>query len=150
MNLHREFSKMCLNKREGEIYDPIREKWIKNTPEETVRQQMIQFMLKRMNVPKNRIGVEKALSTLGITGNRKRIDICIWDENNKIKGIIECKAYHISQDESPYQQVLDYVRALNAKYYLVTDGIDLKGFYYDESLSQFLKMENPLEDVKNL
>ena len=56
--------------------DPIREKLIFITPEETVRQQVISYLLNVLNVPAKMIDVEVHLSHYGIK-SRRRVDILI-------------------------------------------------------------------------
>ena len=56
--------------------DPIRQKLIYITPEETVRQQAISYLTNVLSVPKDVIVVEQHLSHYGIKTN-KRADIVI-------------------------------------------------------------------------
>lgn len=75
--------------------DPIREKVIYITSEETVRQRVIAYLINELNVPRRMIDVEEHLSHYGIS-SRDRADIVVHkvDENNDLVPIlvIECKA----------------------------------------------------------
>lgn len=126
-----------LDIREGTIFDPIRKKYVSLTPEERIRQQTIRYLMKRLNVPPNRIGVEKTLHQLGDEGNKKRVDICIFDQNGVVIAIVECKAYYIGGQEDPYRQALDYVTSLNIRNYFVVDGYEMCGYHFNKALSQF-------------
>ena len=54
--------------------DPIREKLIQITPEETIRQQVISYLLDKLEIPHTMIRVEERLSHYGInTKNRPTI-----------------------------------------------------------------------------
>ena len=137
------FKRYKLTIKDNQIYDPIRKKYVALTPEEKVRQQTIKFLIQRLEVPKDKIGVEKSLSSLGDIGNRKRIDICIWGESEEILAIIECKAGNIDGWEAPYQQAIDYVESLKVRNYFVVDGWIMDGYHYDYERSQF----DPIEEI---
>ena len=135
------FKKYKIKIKDSSVYDPIRKKDVHCTPEEKIRQKTICFLLKELGVPENRIGIEKSLSSLGIPGNKKRIDIGIFREDSSIAAIIECKADFINYNESPYQQAIDYVTLLDAKYYFVCDGIDFIGYKHEKENDQFLLVD---------
>ena len=143
MYIEKLFKKYKLTVKDGKVYDPIREKYITLTPEEKVRQQMIKYMLKNLNIPAEKIGVEKTLDSLGDIGNKKRVDICIFGEGSEVVAVIECKADYIGKKESPYQQAINYVESLKIKSYFVVDGCEIKGYCYDYIRSQF----DPLEEI---
>ena len=141
MDVYNIFKKYKLKINGDKIYDPIREKFVKLTPEEIVRQKTICFLTKHLNTPKDKLCVEVALSTFGLANNRKRIDIGIFDDNKNLIGIVECKANLIGYNDSPFIQAIDYVTLLNVKYYFVVDGEYFHGYYYDSSNDQFVKLE---------
>ncbi len=95
MYINHIFKRYKLKIEGNKIFDPVRKKYVALTPEEKVRQQMIKFMQQRLKVPVCKIGVERSLSDLGDVGNRKRVDICIFGDDDKILAIIECKADYI-------------------------------------------------------
>ena len=125
----------------GRVFDPIRKKPVPATPEEFVRQRVIQYLLQEMHVPENKIVVEKALSSFGLAGNSKRIDIGILGEDNILNTIIECKAYGLQFSEAPFLQAIDYVEALKVKNYFVVDGVYFDCYTHDAQNFQFVKLE---------
>ena len=95
-----DFSKQSLPpvfKRQGkECYlDPIRDKLIYITPEETVRQWVLAYLINELHVPKDMILVEEHLSHYNIDSKR-RVDIVINAPLNETElvalAVIECKA----------------------------------------------------------
>ena len=88
MYINHIFKRYKLKIEDNRIYDPIRKKFVALTPEERVRQKTLKYMIQRMKVPADKIGVEKSLSSLGDIGNRKRVDICIWGPDEEI---LACK-----------------------------------------------------------
>lgn len=141
MDVFKTFKKYKLKIKGDQIFDPIRQKFVRLTPEEKVRQKTIQFMINYMGIPADKIGVELSLSTLGDIGNRKRIDIGVFNSDNKIVAIFECKADYIGYKEAPYQQAIDYVASLGVYRYFVVDGYDMIGFYYNTQRDQFDRID---------
>lgn len=91
--------------------DPIRKKLIYITPEETVRQRAICYIVESLGVPEGMIAVEQHLAHYGIK-TKRRADIVIHatDENDAIYplAVIECKAPEVYLDEKAYNQMIDY------------------------------------------
>ena len=139
MYVKKQFDSYKLKIDDGSIFDPIRNKYVKLTPEEIVRQQTVQFLIKKMRVPKDKICVEIGLSSLISTFSRKRIDICIFHE--KPIAIVECKANYIGYSDAAYIQAIDYVEELGLKCYFVSDGIELIGYFYNSARQQYEPME---------
>jgi hypothetical protein len=128
------------NKIEGDkIFDPIRCKYVHLTPEEQVRQKTIKFLTKRLNVPQNKIIVETSLSSLGVKGSKKRIDIGILDEDDLIMAVVECKAHLGAHQEDAFKQAKNYLLDLYTRYYFVTDGSTFDGYFYDTE--KFIKLD---------
>lgn len=75
--------------------DPVRKKLIYITPEETVRQRVISYLIDTLNVPLEMISVESHLSHYGID-SKKRADIIVHgvDSTDALipVAIVECKA----------------------------------------------------------
>lgn len=115
--------------------DPIRECLITVTPEESVRQQVIQFLLRDRNIPAHSICVEKPLSEYGLK-SRLRADIAIecYNESDTLAVlcIIECKAPHIPIDDRAYEQATHYADLLDARYVMITNGIACESYCWDE------------------
>lgn len=114
-------------------------KYVHLTPEELVRQGVLKFLMKRLAVPQKKIVVERSLSTFGIKGSRKRIDIGILDEENSLMAVVECKASLTRNAESAFEQAQNYLLDLNTRYFFVTDGCTFEGYYYGST--QFIKLE---------
>ena len=123
----------------GKIFDSIRDRYVHLTPEEIVRQKTIKFLMQRLNVPKEKIIVERSLSSLGVPGSRKRIDIGVLDDEGLIMAVIECKQ-SFGNDEFAYAQVQEYLKSLNTRYFFVTDGELFDGFFW--KTLQFIKLES--------
>ncbi len=103
------------------IFDDIRKKFVVLQPEEWVRQHCVQFLIEEKKYPKSLINVEKELK---VNGLKKRYDIVIFNSDGSIHLIVECKAAKISINQNTFDQIARYNLALNAKYLMITNGIN--------------------------
>ena len=116
--------------------DPIRNKLIYVTPEETVRQRVIQYLLET-GYPNNMIDVEEHLSHYGVD-SRRRADIVINAYTNNSDDfvqlmVIECKAPNVELDNRACNQVFDYADLLGANFVVVTNGHSFLCYHYNSS-----------------
>jgi hypothetical protein len=103
------------------IFDEIRKKFIILTPEEWVRQHVVQFLLQDKNYPKSYINVEKLIK---INDLSKRYDIVVYQPNGELFLLIECKAPEVKITQQTFDQIARYNLVLNAKYLMVTNGLN--------------------------
>lgn len=139
MNVGKIYAKYKVRTVKNTIFDPIRQIYLRLTPEEIVRQKTVTFLINGLEVPQNKILIERSLGTLGVAGSRKRIDIGILDDEGLLMGIVECKASLVCNDEAACLQAQNYLRGLHARYFFVTDGFIFNGYYYDKL--QFVRLE---------
>nr|WP_294775946.1 type I restriction enzyme HsdR N-terminal domain-containing protein [uncultured Flavobacterium sp.] len=103
------------------IFDDIRKKFIILTPEEWVRQHTVQFLLQEKKYPKSYLNVEKLITINDIS---KRYDIVVFQPNGEIFLLIECKAPEVTITQKTFDQIARYNLKLNAKYLMVTNGLN--------------------------
>ena len=103
------------------IFDSIRKKYVALTPEEWVRQNFVQFLLKEKNVPASLINIEMSLNYNKL---KKRSDIVIYKNTGIPLLIIECKSPNIAITQKVFDQIARYNFTLKVKYLIVTNGID--------------------------
>ena len=125
--------------------DNIRQKMIVVTPEETVRQRVIGFLINNLNVPPEMLRVEEHIAEYGVD-SRLRADIVIRKVDNddedmeRVLAIVECKAPNIAIDDKGIRQLQNYCRLIDAEYSMITNGSDFRFFYFDEK--NFLEMDD--------
>jgi hypothetical protein len=107
------------------IFDSYRNKWIVLTPEEWVRQNFLNYIVKVLNYPKTLIAIEKEIQ-LGEL--KKRFDIVVYDKNTQPWMVIECKEMDVPLTEKIMQQILNYNQSLKAKYLVITNGTTCMAF----------------------
>ncbi|HWR33811.1 MAG TPA: type I restriction enzyme HsdR N-terminal domain-containing protein, partial [Chitinophagaceae bacterium] len=84
-----------------EIFDSLRKKWVALTPEEWVRQNIIEYLIKEKNFPASLIAIEKEIR---LGEMKKRFDILVYDNDHQPWMMIECKAVEIKLDDTVLQQ----------------------------------------------
>lgn len=120
------------------IFDEIRKKFVKLTPEEWVRQNVVRFLIEDKKYPKSLINVEKVLK---INGLIKRYDVVVFNNEGSILVLIECKAPEIKISQATFDQIARYNLTMKAEYLMVTNG--LKHYFckmdYESEKYQFLE-----------
>ncbi len=111
------------------IFDIVRKKWITLTPEEWVRQNFIQYLIKKKKYPASLIAVEKEI-LLGEL--KKRFDILIYDRNHQPWMMIECKSIEVALDENVLNQLLRYHISVPAGFLIITNGNSTYGWQKKE------------------
>ena len=101
------------------IFDLLRRKWVPLTPEEWVRQNFIQFLIKIHQYPATLIAIEKEIQ-LGEL--KKRFDILVYDRQHQPWMMVECKASSITLEQKVFEQLLRYNQAVPVSYMLITNG----------------------------
>lgn len=103
------------------IFDEIRKKFIILTPEEWVRQNVVQYLLQEKKYSKSYINVEKLIK---VNDLNKRYDIIVYQSNGEIFLLVECKAPEVKITQETFNQIARYNLTLNAKYLMVTNGVN--------------------------
>lgn len=103
------------------IFDAIRKKFIILTPEEWVRQHLIQFLITEKSYPISLINVEKVLK---VNGLRKRYDVVVYNSDGTINILIECKAPEVTISQNTFDQIAQYNMTLQSNFLMVTNGLN--------------------------
>ena len=125
--------------------DPFRNQLVLKTPEEVVRQKVLQYLLTFTKVPKDMIQVEMLLSKYEIESKR-RADIIVekFDKQANLfspLAVIECKAPDIMIGDDAINQALDYADMLLAEYVFITNGETLIASKFDAALNRYIDIQ---------
>lgn len=101
------------------IFDNLRKKYVTLTPEEWVRQNFINFLIKELQYPASYIAIEKQLI---INGLKKRCDAIIYNSSAQPIVIVEFKATHIVINQEVFDQAAVYNSKLNIDYFIISNG----------------------------
>lgn len=107
------------NENKRTIFDPIRKKFVVLTPEEWVRQHVVQDLLEK-GISKTRISVEKQFDVMG---QKKRFDVVVAGKNASIALLVECKAPEVPITQDTFDQIARYQLALHADVLMLTNGL---------------------------
>jgi hypothetical protein len=101
------------------IFDGLRRKWLCLTPEEWVRQNFIQFLIREAAYPATLIAQEKAIR-LGEL--KKRFDILVYNRSHQPWMIVECKSHTVRLTNDVLEQALRYNISVPVPYIVITNG----------------------------
>lgn len=118
-----------INQNKEQIFCEWRHRWVRLTPEEWVRQQLLHRLVEQLGYPASLIAVEVALQ-LPITNDqspmnakRFRADAVVYDNSMQPLMLIECKAETVQLTQKTLDQALTYNRKLNVPYLLLYSGV---------------------------
>jgi hypothetical protein len=110
--------KIQIIKGKDQIFDPCRKKWVVLTPEEWVRQNILQYLIQVCKYPIELIAIEK---TIQLGTLKKRFDILVYHGTTPWM-IIECKEANTPLNEKTIHQLLQYQQVLNATFLIASNG----------------------------
>lgn len=113
-------------KKQTQIWDPIRKRWVRLTPEEWVRQNFIHHIIEVKKYPPTFIAIEKEIKLYEL---RKRFDIVVYDRSIQPWMIVECKNENEPLSEKTLEQALRYNIVIQAAYIVVTNGANTVTFH---------------------
>lgn len=101
------------------IFDPIRRKFLVQTPEEMVRQLVLEFLQQEKGFLKNRMAVERMLT---VNEMAKRCDILVFQTDMQPLMLVECKAPQVPISQATFRQIAMYNLPLKVPFLMVTNG----------------------------
>jgi hypothetical protein len=102
------------------IFDEIRRRFVLLTPEEWVRQHLVNYLVSVKNFPLQLISVEKGFNQ---NKRKQRFDLLVFDRKGEPIMIIECKAPGVEINQNVFDQAGRYNNKYNATYMLITNGL---------------------------
>ena len=103
-----------------QIFCEWRHRWVRLTPEEWVRQQLLHYLAEQLDYPASLIAVETSI-TVGEA--KKRCDAVIYDDALLPLMLIECKAEAVPLTQKTLDQAITYNRKLNVPWLLLSNGV---------------------------
>ena len=103
-----------------EILDPLRRKYVRLTPEEWVRQHLVQYLISDLGYPRGLTAIEKSID---LHGKRFRADVIVHDRTGRAVLMAECKEPDVSISQQTFDQIAAYNRVVQARCLLVTNGL---------------------------
>jgi hypothetical protein len=101
-----------------EIFDFLRRRFVKLTPEEWVRQHFVHWLTEHKGYPKGLLGNEIELR---VGEKRLRCDSILYNTNAQPRMIIEYKAPTVNLSKKVFDQIVTYNLLLNVDYLIISN-----------------------------
>lgn len=146
------------------IFDPLRKKYVCLTPEEWVRQHIINYLVYHLGYPPGLIAIECKAGRHKGSKHFQRADIFVYNPAIKLTMIVECKAPQQKLNHITIQQMARY-NTQSVPFLLFSNGIQhfcfkisthasayellahIPDFHTIKQFSPFLKKTMPLSKV---
>ena len=103
------------------VFDQIRKKWLRCTPEEWVRVHCLNYLTHTLNYPASWIKVENEIK---LYNTSKRFDIMVVNPNRGNLLLVECKAPSVKIDQQVFDQIARYNLEAKSQYMMLTNGMN--------------------------
>ncbi len=113
--------KLSGSKDRPQIWDTLRRKYVKLTPEEWVRQHFVHYLVEQKGYPAALLANEIQLK---VGEKTLRADSVLYTRQLRPQMIIEYKAPHIAITQKVFDQISVYNMLLHVDYLVVSNGID--------------------------
>lgn len=130
-----------LVKRSGLIYVQclIRKKFVKLTPEEWVRQHLVNYLINFKKAPKGLVAVEKSIEVNGLP---RRFDIVVANNLGRAKVLVECKSTNVKLTQETVFQLAQYNSILHAEYVVISNGMETLTAQINHSTGSILLLDD--------
>ena len=102
-----------------QIFCEWRHRWVRLTPEEWVRQQLLHRLVEQLGYPAALIAVEAPIKVGEV---QKRCDAIVYTSDMRPIMLIECKAETVSLTQKTLDQAATYNRKLHVPYLMLHNG----------------------------
>lgn len=121
-NLNLPRAELKVVEREGKrfVWDILRRRYVRLTPEEWVRQLFVHFLIDHKHYPTSVIGNEVSIH---LYGTSKRCDSVVYDDCARPLMIIEYKAPEVEITQRVFEQIGRYNIRLRVRWLVVSNGL---------------------------
>lgn len=102
------------------VFDPIRKKYVRLTPEEWVRLHFVQYLIQDRGFPGSLIAIESAFLYQGMS---RRADVVVFNSKGKALLLVECKSPDVTVRQETFDQIARYNIVIQARYLIVSNGL---------------------------
>lgn len=104
------------------VFDFLRRRYVRLTPEEWVRQHFTHFLVEHKGYPAGLLANEM---TVNVGGVARRCDSVLFDRTGGApRMILEYKAPNVRITQDVFQQIYSYNSVLRARYLVVSNGLE--------------------------
>jgi hypothetical protein len=140
---------LTVERKQGKIFSPIRQKWLMETPEEGVRQEYLCVLVNEYGFSVGQIGEEAEVTGRGSA--QARADFIVWRTAEDKAGkkppfiVVECKADNVTITERDYHQGENYARLANAPFFVTHNRRETKFWRVRKD-----RMPGYIEEIENI
>lgn len=120
LNLPSYLAHISINVKQRTVFDPIRKTHVALTPEEWVRQNIVQHLIQSLGYPLGLLATEQQIE---VNDTKKRCDVVVYNRNAQPIMIVECKATNVTITQKTFDQIAVYNMRLGVRFLLVTNGL---------------------------
>lgn len=102
------------------VFDPLRRRVVRLTPEEWVRQHFTSFLIRELNYPAGLLGNEVSLM---LNGTARRCDSVVYGKDGRPLMIVEYKAPSVALTQKVFDQICRYNIVLRVEWLVVSNGL---------------------------
>jgi type I site-specific restriction-modification system R (restriction) subunit len=102
------------------VFDRLRKQYVRLTPEESVRQQFINYLIEEKSYPEGLLANEVTIAMGNVT---RRCDTVLYDRLLQPQLIIEYKAPTITINQQAFNQIARYNSILNVPWLIISNGL---------------------------
>lgn len=128
------------------VFDIVRKKYLKLTPEEWVRQNWVHHLHYAKGYPLALISIESGLK---VNRNSNRTDIVCFDREGRKRLLVECKAPEVRITQKVFDQIARYNITIGADLLLVTNGLTHYCCQYSQTEGRYVFLSD-LPDFSTL
>ena len=103
------------------IFDRVRKKWLKCTPEEWVRVHCVNYLIEDLGYSESWIRIEEEFKIYNL---KKRFDIIVANSDLKPFILVECKAHSVKINQNTFDQITRYNIELSCPFLMISNGLD--------------------------
>lgn len=118
-----------------QIFCEWRQRWVRLTPEEWVRQQLLHHLVEQLGYPASLIAVEAPIKVGDL---QKRCDAIVYNNAMQPLMLIECKAEAVPLTQKTLDQAATYNRKLRVPYLLLHNGPQTVIAFVDDNTIKFI------------
>ncbi len=134
LNLPQPDLKMARKGNQPMVWDFIRKKYLKLTPEEWVRQHLVHYLIS-LAYPQTAIALEGGFKLLK---QSRRTDILVY-KNGQARMIVECKSPQVRISQATFDQAMQYNLHYQVPFILISNGLKHYTAKVEKESLQFLE-----------
>lgn len=126
------FSSSIRYNENGQLWDPVRSKWLVRNPEEMVRLSLLHGLHEMYSVSFRRMASERGL----LKRKNLRFDVLVFNQAGEAHLLVECKSPELPLKIEHLIQLGNYNDDIRARYVMLTNGIN--SVAYDLKQQEFI------------